>query len=212
MMQLRMYLACTRVGAAALLLLTGCNVQVSADTASLCREPEPAAGWSGRYLPAYDDPATKIRYIVDIADGQSLPPDAGRRYWVALSAMSVGRGAQPAVPARPVLYQPDAAWIVVDGRRSAATGAVRYGRPGSGHPPGEPVRALPIDLNGPELVFSALDAQRVEVAFPVAPPTPRDHWIVHLGNVQVDGTTIALPDYRSCFHPGGVETRPPWQG
>lgn len=203
---------CCTAGAAALLALAGCKVQASADTASLCREAEPAAGWTRGYLPTYEDPATKIRYIVDIGEGQSLQDDTGRRYWVALSAISLGRAAHPPVPPRPVLYAPDSAWIEVNGRRSPATGAVRYGRPGGVHPSGAPVAALPIDLNGPELVFSAVEAQHIEIAFAVAPPAPRDRWVVHLGALQVDGTPIALPDYRSCFHPGGVEARPPWQG
>ncbi len=214
MKSLRMPPAWLHQGAGLGLLLTvaGCNVQVSADSASLCRDSEPAAGWSGSYLPVYDDAATQLRYVLDLSDAPRRPDDAPGRYWVALSVLSLGRATNPPLQPRPALYQPDAAWVEVNGRQFAATGDVRYGQPGGRHAPGEPVTALPIDLNGPELVFSAVDAQRIEIAFRVPPPGPRDHWVVHPGNLRITGTTVALPQYRSCFHPGGPESRPPWQG
>ena len=183
------------------------------DTVSICGKPEFAFGWNCHAYDAIgsaqcDKRVGTTAYIVDVS-ASLIRADGGAAdgYWIKLGGSAYGRQATPPMPALPLLYQPDGVWIEVNGKRTAASGEVRYDHPDTGSNLGKEPVALPVDLNSSDPL-----KRQIYIAFPIRRPQLHDHWTLHLGAIKQGDEAVPIPEFQSCLHPGGVESAPPWQG
>jgi len=196
-------------------LLTGTFVPLAAscvpmkypESTHLCRVPQDPPGWNqpgpDRHSPLlhraqvgsreadYSLLVTPVYFVSGMDTGT---------YWVKLYARFMTPH-QPELK-QPMLYQPDAAWIEINGTRTPASGVVQFSE-GDLRRPAAAI-AWPVDLLAlPRPADPASGA--LIMGFPVTWPTePKDHWTVHLGAIKFGSEVVEIPDLKSCFTPGGT--------
>jgi hypothetical protein len=124
-------------------------------------------------------------------------------YWVGIS---VQRLTSDPDLGKSMLYQPEDAWVEINGKRTAASGIAKFSSQDD-----KPRNVIwPVNL-------LALDSDPSDdtlyVAFPVRwPYGPQDKWIVHLGTVKLGDKVLTIPDYKSRFTPAGTVWIPIFMG
>jgi hypothetical protein len=153
--------------------------------------------------------STSIIYDLHIRQDFNLEAEAIKKdastYWVTLWVQRLSSDPELG---KSMLYQPDGAWVEINGKRTAASGAAMFSA--QDDKPRSivwPVNLLaltdPIDS-----LYSSL-----YIAFPVRwPRGPKDQWIVHLGTVKLGDKVLAIPDYKSRFTPTGAVWVPIFMG
>jgi hypothetical protein len=187
------------------LMLASCIPVTKPDRTELCLSSEITPGWTqsgsdtDRLLVHHGHVGSQSAdYSLSVHSLFFVSGMDTTTYWVKLYARFITY--HPELK-QPMLYQPDGAWIEINGIRTAANGVVQFSEIDLGRPP----RSVtwPVDLlalTGPKDSDSPL-----LIAFPVPwPKEPHDHWSVHLGSIKLGDEVLPIPDRKSCFIPGGI--------
>ncbi len=110
-------------------------------------------------------------YLVDVAIRLIRADDVtADGYWVKFGGSAFGQQVTPPIPALPLLYQPDGAWIEVNGKRTSASGEVRYDHPDTGCNIGKEQIAMPVHLTPSDPL-----KRQIYIAFPIRRPQLHDN-------------------------------------
>jgi hypothetical protein len=173
-----------------LLALSGCLVSptIQFEKVALCKA-EPGSAWKGEGTDVVLE-RDGVRYRFQVVEGQQSDENF---YWVQLNVNSES-GTKNRLP---MIYDPQDAWIDVDGKRTAALPKLWMG---SGGPaPSSRGRELPVpaNVNPPgDAVYNA-----VFIGFPIRAPWSREKYRFSPGSITIGGVKTPLPVFDSCFSP-----------